>query len=228
MLRDLFQLVFPQHCPGCEQALVHQEKFICLECSTEFRHTGFHRHPQENILYDRLAGRVPIAGASAYLYFDKQGRVKRILQALKYKNQPRLGRFLGEAWGEELQQADWWQSVNALVPVPLHPSRMAERGYNQSEELVRGLAKRSQKEVWNRHLIRREKTSTQTRKGKEERWENVRDVFAVKRPLKGHIALVDDVVTTGATLEACIRTLLEAPSPPAQVTVLSLALAQVK
>ncbi len=224
-LRDVLNLVFPRTCPGCGKLTVRQEGAVCLECLTEVRQTRFHRSPTDNELYLRVAGKVPLAGASAFLYFDKEGRVQQMVQALKYRNQPGVGTYLGEVWADSMRASEWWQGINVLVPVPLHRSRRVERGYNQAEMIAAGLGKVGGKPVVKKALVRKEQTQTQTRKGKEERWKNVRDVFSVKGRVTGHVGLVDDVATTGATLEACIRALLASDSPPRAISVLCLAMA---
>lgn len=190
------------------------------------RPTRFHLKPQDNELYYRIAGKVPLAGAAAYCYFDKKGRVKRMVQGLKYKNRPQVGKYLGSLWGEELGRDEFWAGVDVLLPVPLHKKREAERGYNQAEAIARGLSKRMEARVEVGAMVRRKQTETQTRKGKDARWENVKDVFELRRPLGGHVALVDDVATTGSTLEACVRTLLNQEQPPAQISILALCIAK--
>ena len=222
MLKDLFGLVFPQKCPGCGNVLVRQEKEICLTCLTELPQGNFHRFPTDNPLYFRFAGKVPIEAAVARYYFDKQGRMKRIVQALKYKDRPRIGTYLGADWGGLLKAGGAVDLPDLFVPVPLHQKRMRERGYNQAEKIAVGLGKALEIPVNSKCLVRSQKTQTQTRKGKEERWQNVKDVFALKEPLKGHIGLVDDVVTTGATMEACIREMMAGSTEDLRVSVYSL------
>ena len=222
MLKDLVGLVFPQKCPGCGNVLVRQEKEICLTCLTELPQGNFHRFPTDNPLYFRFAGKIPIEGALARYYFDKQGRMKRIVQALKYKNRPRIGTYLGEDWGESLKASGAVELPDLFVPVPLHKKRMRERGYNQAEKIAVGLGKALEVPVDSKSLIRSQKTQTQTSKGKEERWQNVKDVFELKASLEGHIGLVDDVVTTGATIEACIREIMSEGAENLRVSVYSL------
>lgn len=225
MLRDLLNLVFPRTCPGCERDLVRGEGAVCTKCLLDIQETGFHLRENDNELYFRLAGKTPLAGAFALYYFDKKGKFKKIVQALKYKNMPQVGRFLGEFYGTQLKEAGF-PEIDAMVPVPLHRSRLVERGYNQSLEICKGISKSTGIPVVTNALVRGEKTSTQTRKGKTERWENVRDVFALRRELSGNILLVDDVVTTGSTLEACIRTLYRQSEKPDSVRIAALGMAR--
>ncbi|MFM2375567.1 MAG: hypothetical protein RLZZ165_664 [Bacteroidota bacterium] len=225
LLDDLLQLLFSRNCPGCDRPLVRGEREVCSECLLELEETKFHERPKDNELYYRLAGKVPCDGAAALFYFYKRGRLKRITTAFKYGNRPQVARFLGEYFGDRLQSAPFLRELDWIVPVPLHRSRLAQRGYNQSEMIARGLSRSTGVPVNTRALGRVIKTSTQTRKSQSERWENVKEAFEVRHPIQGTIALVDDVVTTGATLEACIRQLYAQPVPPTGVYVLILGMA---
>jgi ComF family protein len=226
MLRDLINLVFPRQCPGCDRDLVRGEGEVCTQCLLDIEETGFHESESDNELYYRLAGKIPLDGAFALYYFDKKGKFKKIIQALKYKKNPQVGRFLGELYGEKLKAAGAAENLSAIVPVPLHRSRLVERGYNQSEEIGKGLSKATGVPLVARALVRGEKTATQTRKSKTERWENVKDVFEMRRPLSGNILLVDDVITTGSTLEACIRTLHSQAEKPLSLRIAALGMAR--
>jgi ComF family protein len=226
LLSDLFQLIFPKNCPGCEEPLRKGEGAVCLKCLLEIGETQFHETPENNELYDRLAGKVPLSGASALFFFDKRGRFKRITQALKYGNRPQVGKYLGEYYGEKLRGTDLVTRANAIIPVPLHRDRFAERGYNQSEMIGLGLSKALGIPMVKDALLRAKRTNSQTKKSQTERWENVESAFEVRKPLGGQLILVDDVVTTGSTLEACIRTLYAQAQPPQGVYVLALGMAR--
>ncbi len=226
MFRDLLTLIFPRHCPGCGKTLLRQEGEVCLDCMTEIPQARSHHSLEDNELYYRLAGKVDLEGAGAMYYFDKHGRMKRIIQALKYKGRPRLGNYLGEEWGASPGVKAALEGIDLLVPVPLHPKRLRERGYNQAERIAEGLGKSTGIRVDATSLVRVRATETQTRKGRAERWDNVKDVFELRNSLTGHIGLVDDVVTTGATLEACIRAIQVGGADNLKVTVLSLCMAR--
>lgn len=225
IFRDLVRLVFPGKCPGCGRELVRQEGAVCLDCLSEIRPTNFHRQPSDNEFYYRLGGRIPLRGASAMYYFDKKGRLKKMVEALKYRNQPGVGKYLGQIWAEQMAGVPFFEEADWIIPVPLHRSREASRGYNQATALAKGLCHQHPGKLLEGALVRKTATSSQTRKGKNERWENVRDVFEVRRPIQGHLILVDDVVTTGSTVEACLRTLLAQSPAPASVSLLALGFA---
>lgn len=222
MFADILQLIFPAHCPSCGNKLTKQEKGICWPCLTDIEETGFHQQPTENELWFRLAGRVPLHWASAHYYFDKKGKLKRIIQALKYHNQPRLGIYLGEYYGAHLQGNPALEPFDCLVPVPVHTRKKAQRGYNQAYMIAKGLSAPLSLPVLENHLVRSQKGPSQTKKGKMERWENVKDSFDLKRPLPKNLLLVDDIITTGSTLEACIRVIMTQERPPEKIGILAI------
>lgn len=210
ILVDFVSLLYPRYCFACKDGLMKGEENICSRCMLEFPRTQFHLEP-ENALYTRLNGRIRLNSAFAFFFFRKGGRLQQLLHALKYSNHPELGEMIGEVYGQELQQAGFDQKFNVIVPVPLHPTRKRQRGYNQSEEFAKGLSK-SLNIPFADALMRTIKTETQTRKTKLSRWQNVSEVFQVndlKQIQNRHVLLVDDVITTGATIEACAQTLLE-------------------
>jgi ComF family protein len=174
--------------------------------------TNYHMD-NENPLKNRLACRIPIIHAMAMFKFSKSGRVQALLHALKYRNQPALGVMLGNVYGDRLLAADMAKAFDLIIPIPLHESRKRKRGYNQSAKFAEGLSQKLGVQFSDDLIERRIKTATQTRKTKLKRWQNVTDVFHVSRQdqIAGkNVLLVDDVVTTGATLEACGNYLIEA------------------
>lgn len=212
VLSDFVALFFPNYCRGCDGPLVKGEQFICTKCLLELPRSHYHVE-RENPFYNKFKGRIPVSYVMALFKFVKSSRVQHLLHSLKYKDQPDIGRGLGRMYGSDLAEADFKNKFDLIVPVPLHISRKRKRGYNQSEEFGVGLAEQLDIECSDNWMTRAVKTETQTRKSRLNRWENVSEVFVVTKPdvIRGRrVLLVDDVVTTGATLEACGQSLLNA------------------
>lgn len=209
---DFVSLFYPNYCLGCSNALYKGEEILCTRCIRELPKTGYAKDPMNPVML-RLAGRLPLKFGLAFLKFRKTGLVQHLLHQLKYNNHPEVGVRLGKLFGRELAESGMNREIDLIVPVPLHSSRKRRRGYNQSAKFAEGLSY-SLSIPWNESVSSRVvRTTTQTRKSKVDRWENVKDVFAIERPeeINGQrILLVDDVMTTGATLEACGKQLLQA------------------
>ncbi len=209
---DFVSLVYPHYCEGCLRALVKGEDILCTECLSDLPRTNMYLDP-ENALATRLRGRIPVTAAAAFLRFRKKGKVQRLLHALKYRNRPEIGVRLGYVYGCELASSGFCDVFDLIVPVPLHPVRLKARGYNQAEEWARGLSEATGIRYDSKIIRRLRNTKTQTNRSRINRWENVSDVFVVADvdALQNRkVLLVDDVVTTGATLEACGQALLNA------------------
>ena len=209
---DLFGLLFPELCNACGTHLYYGEKEICSKCLYQLPYTDFHLHP-ENAVAKQFWGRLPLQNATALLYFKKGGKVQNLMHGLKYKGKTEVGEKLGELLGEKLNQSNEFKNIDLIVPVPLHPKRERQRGYNQSEFIAKGLAKSLQVPHSTSHLLRTKVTQTQTKKSRYTRYENMETVFSTANNIElidQNILLVDDVVTTGATLEACGNVLLQA------------------
>jgi len=169
-------------------------------------------------------GRVKLENVSAYFYFSKGGKVQHLMHQFKYRGRHEIGVYFGKLYGTDLKQADSFRDVEMVIPVPLHPKKLRKRGYNQSEKFGAGLAQSMEIALESKILIRTYASETQTRKSRFSRWENVKEIFTVKEPEKianKHVLLVDDVITTGATMEACANHLLEVEGT--RVSVASLA-----
>ncbi len=210
---DVLCLFFPNLCAGCGRPLLRGESVICALCQFHLPKTYFHNDP-DNPLSRAFWGRVMLESAASYVYFQKGGTIQHLLHQLKYKNRPDIAFQLGKWYGSELALADDFRDCDLVVPVPLHPAKQKRRGYNQSQLFAEGLSARMNARIETRSLYRKIDSKTQTRKARFDRWENVEHIFAVRDPgrLAGnHVLLVDDVVTTGATLEACAQALLLVP-----------------
>ncbi len=209
--KDFIDLIFPRNCPLCKQALFDFEPCLCTICQGMLPRANFHLHPFDNELTSKLQGLMPVHRAMAFLRFTKKGKSQALLHLLKYKNKPELGEELGRLYGLSLLEKGFVGFWDVLVAVPLHPLKKQRRGYNQSECFARGLSK-VLGIPYRELLVRKKFTSTQTNKSRLERLENVDDVFALNQGqvTQGlRILLVDDILTTGATLCACAQTLLQ-------------------
>lgn len=207
---DLIGLLFPELCHACGTHLYYGEQEICTKCLYDLPYTDYHIFP-ENRVAKQLWGRLPFNAAMAMLYFKKGTKVQNLIHSLKYKDQIEVGVKLGYLLGERLKLSKQYAGIDLIVPVPLHQKKEKLRGYNQSKFIADGIAAALQVEVSTTHLIRNKSTESQTKKSRYTRYENMETVFQINEPLAlkdKHILLVDDVITTGATLEACGISLL--------------------
>ena len=210
-IHDFVGLFYPNLCVACGQNLPPFDDLLCLKCQFELPETKYHQQP-ENAFVERFWGRVPIESGAALYYYNKGSRVQHLIHLLKYQNKPEIGYKLGLLYGKQLRQAENYTTIEAVVPVPLHPKKAHARGYNQAEQFSRGLAESMEIIHLPKALRRKSFTVTQTKKSRIERLENVLSAFEVvqhKKIANKHILLVDDVMTTGATLEACTLKLQE-------------------
>lgn len=206
---DLFQLLFPRNCNACGTALFYGEKTICVKCLHDLPFTDFHLYPK-NPAARIFWGRIPVHQVIALLYFKKGTRVQQLIHQLKYKGQTDIGFLLGNRIGENILLSS--QKPDLIIPIPLHPKKEHSRGYNQSQSIAEGIANILQIPISTKLLTRKINTTTQTRKNRYNRFENLKDAFEIKSSpdLKNlHILLVDDLLTTGATFEACGKLLLD-------------------
>lgn len=201
---DFIGLLYPSLCNGCGTPLVRGEKQICISCLHDLPFTDFQSFA-DNQVHQLFWGRLHCDNAMAMLYFRKGSKVQQLIHRLKYKNQTELGIILGQMIGRKLLTADAYRTAELVIPVPLHPKKEKSRGYNQSKYIADGIAAIMDIPVSTTHLIRQRETTSQTKKSRYSRFENMQYVFTVCDPeaIKNkHILLVDDVVTTGSTLEA--------------------------
>jgi ComF family protein len=222
---DFLSLFYPRLCAGCQISLVRGEDVICLGCLADLPKTGFERI-NDNPVAQLFWGRAKIQLATAFCSFDKGGIMQQFLHQLKYKGSAEIGTKLGMLFGYDLNQCACYREIEFLIPVPLHPKRERKRGYNQSAVIGKGMSVAMGKPLMTDNLIRNYYSETQTNKSRFERWENVKELFSVRKPelLEGkHLLLIDDVVTTGSTLEACAQALLKVPGTRVSVATLAYA-----
>ncbi len=222
---SLMSLLFPEVCCACHSALADGEKLLCVECRVNLPRTNFHQF-QDNPVSRLFIGRIPIDAATSLFYFRKQSKVQNLVHGLKYKSQKDLSVQLGLMLGMDIHQSENFKDTQVVIPVPLHKAKLKSRGYNQSEGFAAGIAAATNALSLPYGIERQVNTSTQTRKSRLERWTNVKDVFAVSEPLevyKKNVLIVDDVVTTGATLEACCQAALDAGAESVRIATIAYA-----
>lgn len=210
-LNDLAALFFAQTCVGCDAPLVSGERLICTTCWYHLPDTHTHKD-KHNSSARQLWGRVRLEAVASCWYFRDASRVKRIIHHLKYRGRPEIGTAIGVRYGTVLADTVPFNQADIIVPVPLHPKKLRTRGYNQSAFFARGLARSMKLPVVEHCIIRHRATESQTHKNRYERYENMRKTFEANDAdaiADRHVLLVDDVLTTGATLEACASALLE-------------------
>lgn len=205
VLNELWELFFPRCCVVCGQRLRKGECFICLHCLSELPRTNFHLLKNKEV-EQNFWGKFPIERATSFLYYAKGGDVRRLLYELKYYGNKEIGEFLGKCMATELLSSHFFNGIDYIIPVPLHRKKERKRGYNQCEWLARGIASVTNIPIAS-HVVKREiYTDTQTHKSQYERWENVEGGFVLDSIVNledKHVLLVDDVLTTGATIVAC-------------------------
>jgi ComF family protein len=212
LLSSLVHLFYPHTCDGCGRDLARTENILCMHCLRKLPSTGFHLHvnnPVEKIFW----GRVNIRHAMAAYYYTQASILQRLIHQFKYRQRKDIALHLGRQIGHMLLQSAWLYEIDCIVPVPLHTAKEQHRGYNQAALLAGGIAEVVQKPLLPHAIYRINPAASQTHKSRISRWENVSRVFAAKEPasLPGqHVLLVDDVITTGATTEACSHALIEA------------------
>ncbi|NTS40851.1 ComF family protein [Flavisolibacter sp. BT320] len=208
---SLLHLLFPHVCETCGTDVLEPDHHLCLRCLAALPKTDFHFYPN-NPVEKIYWGRLPLTSATAQYYFTKGSMMQHLMHQLKYRGNKDLGLYLGRLMGYALEASNRFRYVDALVPLPLFPAKEKARGYNQATVLCEGIAQVLQKPVLKDAVIRTMHTESQTKKNRVERWLNMEGRFELKKPTAieaKHILLVDDVVTTGATLEACGAALLE-------------------
>lgn len=222
---SFLSVLYPQVCVHCSGVISPDEPWLCTPCRTQLPLTPGIRD-ESDVLKKRFVLERDPEWVLSFLRFYKQGMAQSLLHALKYKNKPELGVVLGHWFGVYLMEQNSWPGADLILPVPLHPSKQALRGYNQSSQIAQGLSEVFHVPTVDHLLVRRKASATQTRKNRLERWLNVEQIFVVTdfASIQGRsILLVDDVLTTGATLEACMQPLYMAGAQKISAAVLAAA-----
>ena len=223
----LLDLISPRLCVVCGERLAITEEVICGKCNLHLPRTGFQQNPYENIMAKMFWGQIPIEKATACFYYEAQAETANILYELKYKDHPEIGEIMGRMMAKELLPSGFFDGIDALVPIPLARKRERQRGYNQSLELAKGVSEATGLPIYNKVVKRNVFEGSQTSLGRWERNENVEKVFELidGNSIRGkHLLVIDDVVTTGATVIACTKELAKAGN--LKVSVLALGFAK--
>ncbi|TDE31689.1 ComF family protein [Flavobacterium ranwuense] len=226
MFESIINLFFPKVCSGCSSFLLTNENVICTVCRHDIPLTN-HYLNSENDAFKKFYGRIPVLHTSALFYFHKKGIVQELIHNLKYKGHEEIGTVLGEWYAEDLKTIELLESVDEIIPVPLHRRKLKERGYNQVTSFGKALSFSLNIDYNDSLLIRNVYSKTQSKKnllGRTEGIESTFDVVFTEKDHRKHFLLIDDVITTGATLEACSRALLKIPG--AKISIVCMAMAQ--
>ena len=223
----LLDLISPRLCVICGHRLSVTDEVICSKCNLHLPRTFFQQDPYENVMAKLFWGQIPVERAAALFYFEAHAETANIIYELKYKNHPEIGEVMGRMMAKELLSSGFFEGIDAIVPVPLARKRQRQRGYNQSMEIARGVSAVTGLPIYNKVVRRTVFEGSQTNKGRWERNENVEKVFELADDdnIDGkHLLIIDDVVTTGATVIACAKELVKAGD--VKVSVLALGLAK--
>lgn len=213
-LKAAADTLMPRQCPVCGSVLAADEQHLCRRCLSALPRTYYENTPF-NVMEQLFAGRVPVHRATALFYYEKEGPYTNIVHDIKYRNMASLGIYMGQLAVQLLKASSFMDGIDFVIPVPLHRDKLAQRGYNQAEMIARGIAQAANAKLYNA-VIATKPHSTQTRKGAYERWINTQGTTTAANDahtrLQGkHVLIVDDVVTTGATLVSCAQTLSDIP-----------------
>lgn len=223
----LLDLISPRLCVVCGHRLSVTEEVVCASCNFHLPRTGFQHNAYENEMAKLFWGQIPIERATAFFYYEAHAETANILYELKYKDHPEIGEIFGRMFAREIKSAGFFDGIDGIIPIPLAKKRQRQRGYNQSQEIAQGISEMIGLPIYNKVVSRKVFQGSQTSKGRWERNENVENVFELldAETIQGqHLLLIDDVVTTGATIIACAKELLKAGN--VKISVLSLGFAK--
>ena len=212
-LNDFAHLFFPHTCEGCGTDTLENDTLLCAACLLQLPETGFISvpdNPVEKIFY----GRIKVEAAGSAFYFNQDSLMQHLIKELKYRGNKEVGFYLGKLLGYQLAQTERFNNIDAIIALPLNARKEKKRGYNQAAAIAEGITEIWQKPVLTNSVERKIFTETQTHKDRISRWQSMKDVFAVTNAAalsNKHILLIDDIVTTGATLEACGEKILQIP-----------------
>jgi len=225
ILTDFIALLYPEICIGCGTSLLLHDKMICFKCSLDLPYTHFedmNENPVERLFWFKTK----IEHASAGFFFSKKGKIQKMIHSFKYHGNSEAAIFMGEQLGALIKKSSRFKNIDLIIPVPLHPKKFKKRGFNQAERIAFGMSVILNIPVNTHALIRAEHNETQTKKALFNRWTNVESIFKIfdSSTVKGkHVLLVDDVITSGSTIEACANQILQIPNTKVSITTLAIA-----
>jgi ComF family protein len=222
---DFISLLFPRLCYACGNHLMRNENLICTECYVVIPRTNYH-NVEDNPVAQLFWGRCMIEKAAAFSFYNKGSRIRNLIHNLKYKGIREIGYELGRIYGLSLKASGFTKDIDLIIPVPLHPGKKRIRGFNQSETISKGIADATHLPVDIESLARVMVSATQTKRSRYERWTNVEGIFRIIEPqtiISKHVLLVDDVITTGSTIESCANELLKIEGVKVSVVALAFA-----
>ncbi|WP_410503903.1 ComF family protein [Myroides sp. ZB35] len=224
IITDILNLLFPKNCMACNSILLRNEQYLCITCRNEIPYTQEHLIDQNDSMA-KFYGKIPIEFAASLLFFSKGGKVQQIIHNLKYRNHPELSYFLGTIYAHQLTKTTRLKEITSIIPVPMHKKKQKKRGYNQVDDFAKALSDHFHIKINNKLLIKTLQTSSQTTKSRFQRKSQTKEVFDLDLNFKddeyNHFLLLDDILTTGNTLEACCKKLLQIPNT--KITILCLA-----
>ncbi len=225
MLNDFLSLIYPKICCACNKTLYKHEDCICMQCRVHLPRTKF-EHESQNFVEKLFWGKLNIEAATAHYFYHKNSTIQQLLYQLKYRNTPAIGSALGQFIGDDLKTNPRFKHLDMIIPIPLHKKKLKKRGYNQALLIAEGLGEKMNIEVNKDILYRSINTSTQTKKTAFDRWKNVHSIFDIQNPNQlenKHVLIVDDVITTGSTLQAAAFECLQIPNVKVSVATAAVA-----